>query len=280
MRLKGYRTSGNVEDRRRVSVGRGGAAIGGGGLLLVLVLSLVTGQNPLVLLEQVGGVGGPAGAPATGEVGVPEDEGGRFASTVLATTEDVWQQLSGGRYSPPRLVLFSGAVESACGVAGAAVGPFYCPADRQVYVDLTFFDELARRFGAPGDFAQAYVIAHEVGHHIQNLTGTAEQVQRARSSVSEADGNALSVAMELQADCYAGVWGYHVSDLGLLEPGDVEEGLGAAAAIGDDTLQKRSQGYTVPETWTHGSSAMRVQWLRRGLESGDPNVCDTFSAMR
>ena len=275
MRLKGYRRSSNVEDRRGMSVGGRGAAIGGGGLVVVLLLSLLTGQNPLVLLEQVGGTGG--GVPQSGQVGVPEDEMGQFASTVLASTEDVWGQLLGGRYAAPQLVLFSGAVDSACGMASAAVGPFYCPADSQVYLDLSFFDELSQRFGASGDFAQAYVIAHEIGHHVQNLLGIAEQVAGARSQASEAESNALSVSMELQADCFAGVWGYHAGEANLLDPGDVEEGLSAAAAIGDDTLQKRTQGYTVPESWTHGSSAMRVQWLRRGLQTGDPGQCDVFA---
>jgi predicted metalloprotease len=279
MRLKDYRRSGNVEDRRGMSIGRGGAAIGGGGLVVVLLLSLLTGQNPLTLLEQVEQVGGAGGgAPQSGQVGVPEDQMGQFASTVLASTEDVWGQLLNGRYEAPRLVLFSGAVESACGTASAAVGPFYCPGDSQVYLDLSFFDELSKRFGASGDFAQAYVIAHEVGHHVQNLLGIAGQIDQARRGASESQANALSVQMELQADCFAGVWGYHAGQANLIEPGDFEEGLNAAAAIGDDTLQKRSQGYTVPETWTHGSSAMRVKWLRRGLESGDPKVCDTFNA--
>ena len=210
----------------------------------------------------------------------PTTRWGSFAATVLASTEDVWTQVLGngrGGYVAPRLVLFSGAVQSACGYTSAAVGPFYCPGDSQVYLDLSFFDELSRRFGASGDFAQAYVIAHEVGHHVQNLLGVSERVERARRGASAKDANALSVATELQADCLAGVWGFHANhDANLLEPGDVEEGLTAAAAIGDDTLQKQAQGYTVPETWTHGSSAARVKWLRRGLESGDPNDCDTF----
>jgi hypothetical protein len=278
MRWRGQRQSRNVEDRRGMSAGRGGLAIGGGGIALILVLSLLTGQNPLVLLEQVSGPQGPGAAPTAGRAGVPGDEMGQFAATVLASTEDVWQKVLGAGYAPPRLVLFSNAVQSACGFTSSAAGPFYCPADSQVYIDLTFFDELTQRFGAPGDFAQAYVIAHEVGHHVQNVLGIAERVHGARRSASEDEGNALSVAMELQADCFAGVWGHHANrDANLLEPGDVEEGLGAAAAIGDDTLQKRAQGYTVPESWTHGSSAMRVEWLRRGMQSGDPDACDTFS---
>jgi predicted metalloprotease len=278
MRWKGQRQSRNIEDRRGMTPARGGMAIGGGGVVLVLVLSLLTGQNPLVLLEQVAGTGGPVDSQG-GQVGTPEDEMGQFAAAVLASTEDVWSQVLGGRYEPPRLVLFSGAVQSACGFNSAAVGPFYCPGDSQVYLDLGFFDELAQRFGAPGDFAQAYVIAHEVGHHVQNVLGIAGQVHGQRQRVSEADANALSVRMELQADCFAGVWGYHANEqIQLLEPGDVEEGLRAATAIGDDTLQKRSQGYTVPESWTHGSSAQRVEWLRRGLASGNAEDCDTFAS--
>jgi|RhiMetdeSRZDD1v2_1073273.scaffolds.fasta_scaffold304061_2 predicted metalloprotease len=281
MRLKGYRQSSNVEDRRGMSVGRGGAAIGGGGIVLLLVFALVTGQDPMQVLDQVTGTQSQVGGGEKGTMGAPSDEMGQFASTVLASTEDVWGQLmsgSGGGYAAPTLVLFSGAVNSACGFASAAVGPFYCPGDSQVYVDLSFFDELSRRFGASGDFAQAYVIAHEVGHHVQNLLGLSEQVQRARQRASEQEGNALSVSMELQADCFAGVWGYHAQSANLIEPGDFEEGMRAASAIGDDTLQKQAQGYTVPETWTHGSSAKRVEWLRRGLTSGDPNECDTFGS--
>jgi len=281
MRLKGYRQSSNVEDRRGMSVGRGGAAIGGGGIILLLVFALVTGQDPMQVLDQVAGTQSQVGGGETGTMGAPSDEMGQFASTVLASTEDVWGQLmsgSGGGYAAPTLVLFSGAVNSACGFASAAVGPFYCPGDSKVYVDLSFFDELSRRFGASGDFAQAYVIAHEVGHHVQNQLGLSEQVQRARQRASEQEGNALSVSMELQADCFAGVWGYHAQSANLIEPGDFEEGMRAASAIGDDTLQKQAQGYTVPETWTHGSSAKRVEWLRRGLTSGDPNECDTFGS--
>ena len=217
-----------------------------------------------------------------GQMGVPQDELGRFASVVLGSTEKVWQRelaRRGTSYQKPRLVLFSDAVESACGFNSAAVGPFYCPPDRKVYLDLSFFAEMEQRLGAPGDFAQAYVIAHEVGHHVQNLLGIAEKVQGARQRASQDEANALSVRMELQADCFAGVWAHHADqDDDLLEPGDVEEGLRAAGAIGDDILQKRAQGHTVPETWTHGSSEMRTRWLRRGLERGDPLSCDTFQA--
>jgi predicted metalloprotease len=282
MRWGGRRESDQVEDRRGLRVGRPGMAISGGGLLLLLAIVLLTGEDPLRVLETIGGPQVSLEPGPGGQVGAPEDELGRFASVVLASTEDVWQeqfQASGREYALPTLVLFSGAVESACGFNSAAVGPFYCPLDRRVYIDLSFFAELERRFGAPGDFAQAYVIAHEIGHHVQNLLGIAERVHRGRSRASEEEGNALSVRLELQADCLAGVWAFHANrGDDLLEPGDIEEGLRAAAAIGDDQLQRRSQGYTVPESWTHGSSEMRTRWLRRGLESGDVDACDTFSA--
>ncbi len=204
----------------------------------------------------------------------------QFISVVLKSTEDVWTQVfseRGARYEPPVLVLFTGATQSACGVGESAMGPFYCPADRKVYLDLSFFQELADNFGAPGDFARAYVVAHEVGHHVQTLTGVSEQVAAARAQ-DRASGNALSVRQELQADCYAGVWGHYAARDNLLEPGDAEEGLRAAAAIGDDRLQRQSQGRVVPESFTHGSSAQRVEWLKRGLESGRMESCDTFSA--
>ena len=258
--------------------GRGrGVAISGGGLLLVLAIAFITGENPLTLLEAVNG-GPQTSVNEPGQQGAPSDQLGQFASAVLGSTEDVWGKVfsqNGGRYQPPTMVLFSGSVDSACGFANAAVGPFYCPMDNKLYLDLAFFDELERRFGAPGDFAQAYVIAHEVGHHVQNQLGIASKVQAAQQRGSQEDANALSVRMELQADCFAGVWAH---DSKLLEAGDAEEGLRAASAIGDDQIQKRSQGYTVPETWTHGSSEMRTRWLRRGLESGDINQCDTFKS--
>jgi len=200
---------------------------------------------------------------------------------VLKSTEDVWTQIfdeRGARYEPPVLVLFSNATQSACGVGQSAMGPFYCPRDRKVYLDLSFFRELEERFGAPGDFARAYVVAHEVGHHVQTLTGLSDRVSAAREQEDRAGSNSLSVRQELQADCYAGVWGHYAARQNLLEPGDAEEGLQAAAAIGDDRLQKQSQGRVVPESFTHGSSAQRVEWLRRGLESGKLESCDTFSA--
>ena len=283
VRWRGQRESDQVEDRRGLSVGRGGGiALGGGGLLLLFAVAVLTGQDPLQLLQIV--TGPPqvsVDGDGEGRRGTPEDELGRFAATVLASTEDVWrQQFSrmGRTYQLPTLVLFSDEVGSACGFSSAAVGPFYCPPDRKVYIDLSFFGDLERRFGAPGDFAQAYVIAHEVGHHVQNLLGISDKVQAARGRQSEDEANATSVRLELQADCLAGVWAHDANrDAHLLEAGDVEEGLAAAAAIGDDRLQREAQGYTVPESWTHGSSAMRARWLKRGLESGNPEACDTFA---
>ncbi len=284
MRMEGREESENVEDRRGMRVPGGtGTGIGCLGLLAVLVISWLTGADPRQILGLIGAVQQsvpqsqqqvPAGAPSK------NDPQAVFVAQVLKGTEDAWTQVfarNGKEYEKPILVLFDGRVESACGLTSAAVGPFYCPSDRKVYLDLAFFRELAQRFGAPGDFARAYVVAHEVGHHVQNLLGVSDQVaaaeQRARS---REQANALSVRVELQADCYAGVYGHF--DQKYLEPGDVEEGLRAAAAIGDDTLQKESQGYTAPETWTHGSSAMRVRWLKQGLDSGDPASCDTFRA--
>jgi uncharacterized protein len=283
MRWEGGRASDNVEDRRGQRWVRPGAGLGCGGLLLVLVISFLTGTDPTRLLQDLSQEQGPAGAGRPGAPapqGPPTDSLGRFASVVLADTEDTWTALfaRSGQYQPPKLVLFSGRVASACGLASAAVGPFYCPLDRKVYIDLTFFNELAQRFGAPGDFAQAYVIAHEVGHHVQNLLGLSEKVRRGQEQArSQEEANALSVRLELQADCFAGVWAHHAHrERQLLEPGDVEEGLQAAAAIGDDRLQRLGSGEVQPESWTHGSSQQRVTWLRKGLQSGDPEACRTF----
>ncbi len=283
MRWRGQRQSTNVEDRRGrgPAIGRG-AGLGCGGLILVLILSWLTGTNPLQLLQVAEQLQPPAatvGEP--GATGPVQDELGQFSSTVLADTEEVWSKLfaaQGARYQAPRLVLFDQAVQSACGLNSAAVGPFYCPPDGSVYLDLSFFAELDRRFGAPGDFAAAYVIAHEVGHHVQNLLGYSEAVTRAqREARSQQEANELSVRLELMADCLAGVWAHHAHrDRNLLEPGDVEEGLAAAAAIGDDRMQSLATGRVQPESWTHGSSEMRAQWLRRGLETGDPDACETF----
>jgi uncharacterized protein len=285
MKWEGERESEQVEDRRGMSVGRGGAVIGGGGLLLILLFSALTGTDPRQVVEIVNGVSQVGSGPSEpGKMGTPTDETGRFAAVVLASTEDVWTEVfseRGKQYEKPRLVLFSDAVESACGMAQSAVGPFYCPPDSQVYLDLSFFRQLEQRFGAPGDFARAYVIAHEVGHHVQNLLGIADKVAAAQRRGSRTDANEVSVRMELQADCLAGVWGNRANkDHHWLEPGDVESGLAAAAAIGDDTLQRQSGGAVQPESWTHGSSAMRVRWLRAGLDSGDIDACDTFGADR
>jgi len=283
MRWQGRRTSTNVEDRRGAGgrMVRRGGPIGCGGLLVIVLLAWMFGTDPQQLIEVVQDAQVGQGMPAPGSSapgGTPSDTLGEFASVVLADTEDTWNQLLGSDYQEPALVLFTGQVRSACGINSAAVGPFYCPADSKVYIDLSFFDQLERRFGAPGDFAQAYVIAHEVGHHIQNQTGISEQVQRARRQMSREQGNQLSVKLELQADCLAGVWGYHANrQRQLIEPGDFEEGLRAAAAIGDDAIQRKSSGQVRPESWTHGSAEQRQRWLYRGLESGDPNVCDTFN---
>jgi hypothetical protein len=253
---------------------------------VVLAISLLTGADPRQLLPLLGLVEQMAPPPAAQpQAGPPpaDDPQAQFIRKVLGSTEDVWAQTLQGRYTEPRLVLFDGRVASACGYASAAVGPFYCPGDQQVYLDLSFFRDLDQRFGAPGDFAQAYVVAHEIGHHIQNLLGVSDQVtamqQRARS---QEEVNELSVRLELQADCFAGVWAKRAAEAGHYapDPGDIEEGLRAAAAIGDDRIQQQSQGYVVPESWTHGSGEMRVRWFRQGLQSGDPTTCDTFKADR
>jgi predicted metalloprotease len=298
MNLDDEDESSNIVDRRGEGGGGGfGLPIGGGGMGLgtiavLVVLGLVFGINPLSLIGGAGGgVGGPGvGGPGVGQpqVSAPERPAAltgahdRFIARVLGTTERTWGELFpaqlGQPYPPPKLNLFSGQVRSGCGPADSGMGPFYCPADRQVYLDASFFDELSRRFGAPGDFAAAYVIAHEVGHHIQTVLGISEEVNRARQSVSRAQGNALSVRQELQADCLAGVWAHH--NRALLEPGDIEEGLRAAEAIGDDTLQRQSGGRVSPESFTHGSSEQRMRWLRRGLETGEVRACDTFAERR
>jgi len=289
MRWEGGRESDNVEDRRGTRAGGPMVVTGGFGLLLVIVLALVFGIDPQMLLNPQGGVpGGPGGVGGqAAPVQVPEPEGAqddelkRFVSVVLADTEDVWNKLfrqMGEQYREPRLVLFSGQVESACGFTSAAVGPFYCPPDQKVYLDLTFFDQMARQLHAPGEFAQAYVIAHEVGHHVQNQLGISDKVSRMRGRVSQTEYNQMSVRLELQADFFAGVWAHHANKLRrILEPGDVEAALRAASAIGDDKLQKQSQGYVVPDSFTHGTSAQRVRWFRRGLETGDMSQGDTFN---
>lgn len=284
MRWKGRRQSSNVEDRRGSRPVKRGMVGGGLGLLAVVVISLFLGVDPRALLSglQTVDVGGP---PSTEDVPYtegPEDARHReFISVVLADTEDVWQDLfraGGAAYREPTLVLFSGAVESGCGFAEAAMGPFYCPADGRVFIDLSFFDDLERRLGAGGDFAEAYVIAHEVGHHVQNLLGTSGQVYAAQQRAGPAEANQLSVRLELQADCYAGAWAHHAERTkGILEAGDIEEALGAASAVGDDRLQREAQGRVVPDSFTHGTSEQRMRWFRRGLETGSIEACDTFS---
>jgi predicted metalloprotease len=280
LRWRDQRQSDNIEDQRGSGGGRRIAIGGGLGGIVVLVLALLFGADPRQLLEQLpqGGAGPQtASRPASAE----EEELRQFVAAVLAQTEDAWGEefrRLGKQYRKPTLVLFSEQVESACGVASAAVGPFYCSGDEKLYIDLSFFQELRTKFGAPGDFAVAYVVAHEVGHHVQNLLGTMDRVNSARRRMSEEDANRVSVRLELQADFYAGVWAYHARNRGIVEPGDVEEALGAASAVGDDRLQREGQGYVVPDSFTHGSSEQRIRWFRKGLETGDIRQGDTFSA--
>ncbi|HTR02237.1 MAG TPA: neutral zinc metallopeptidase [Thermoanaerobaculia bacterium] len=287
MRWEDGRESDQVEDRRGVPGGR--FAIGGcGTLIVVLVISLLTGANPLRVLQLLGGsetttASSPSGPAPGSDRPAPgaADPGRKFVSVVLGSTEDTWTSIfaaSGKKYELPTLVLFTDATPTACGHGSAAQGPFYCPLDQKVYLDLGFFDELARMGGA-GDFARAYVIAHEVGHHVQQQLGIAEKVDAQSRRSSREDANRLSVRLELQADCLAGVWGNRGARTGLIEPGDAEQGLRAAAAIGDDRLQRMATGRVQPESFTHGSSEQRVEWLRRGLESGDPSVCRTFDGI-
>jgi len=300
MRWGDMRRSENVEDRGGMSGGFGGGMplgggmkIGGGTLILILILSLVFGINPLTFL----GMGGPevsapptqtepAPPPSTSSPGTrapaPTDQRKDFAARIVGDTEDVWgalfKAMGRGAYRPATLTLYRGAVRSGCGTASSAAGPFYCPADQHVYLDTAFFDELSRRFGAPGDFAQAYVIAHEIGHHVQNQLGVMERFEREGQRLDERRRNALSIRLELQADCYAGVWGNFAQKRNLLETGDLEEGMRAAAAVGDDTIMKRTQGYVVPDAMNHGTAEQRTRWFRTGLQSGDPRTCDTFGA--
>lgn len=278
MRWRGERQSTNIEDRRgmgsRVAVG------GGIGTLIVIVIALLFGADPSQLLEQM-----PTSEPSQVQTSRPtnpeEEELKQFVSVVLAKSEDVWQDVfrqTGRQYREPTLVLFTGQVRSACGMAGAAVGPFYCPGDEKVYIDLSFYEQLRRRFNAPGDFAQAYVIAHEVGHHVQNLLGISDRVDAMQRRVSEVEANQLSVRLELQADFFAGLFARYVQNQNMLEAGDVEEALRAAAAIGDDNIQRQTTGYVVPDSFTHGTSEQRLRWFRKGYESGDLRQGDTFSA--
>jgi hypothetical protein len=254
------------------------------GIIIALVGSWLLGINPLAMLGMVEGVQQQIPSSSSPQKAPPPpagDKGADFVRAVLGDTEDVWGKLfqrAKGTYRKPNLILFREGVRSACGMASSAVGPFYCPADQNVYLDLAFFDDLARRFGAPGEFAQAYVIAHEIGHHVQNLLGISEKSQAMRQRLNERDGNRVSVMVELQADCLAGVWGHSAAQRGLIDVKDVEAGLRAAAAIGDDRIQRKQGGFVVPDGFTHGSSEQRVRWFRRGLESGDVGACDTFAA--
>ena len=295
MRWQGRRQSTNVRDVRGSGGGLGGGPggglgrggpfavrrAGGGGIgviIVVLIVAYFLGINPLELLS--GNVStGPSLQSQRTSTGV-NDEGRAFVATVLADTEDTWSEIfsaSGQDYPEPTLTLFSDQVNSACGFASAATGPFYCPGDRNVYIDLGFFADLQQRFGAPGDFAEAYVIAHEIGHHVQNVLGILPEVHQRRAALGEAEANALPVKTELQADCFAGVWANHTQQKGLLEAGDVEEAMTAASAVGDDKLQQQGQGYVVPDSFTHGTSEQRATWFRRGLESGKVDSCDTFN---
>jgi predicted metalloprotease len=302
MLWRGRRQSNNVEDVRgqggggglpggfgnnriQIPMGRGGRAGGGIGSIIILVIIFFglkfMGIDPMQILGGGSGTGTPGGGGTVSETNPPaSDEMKQFVSTVLAETEDTWNgifQAQGSQYKEPTLRLFSGQIDSACGLASSASGPFYCPNDRKVYLDTEFFDQLANRFGASGDFAEAYVVAHEVGHHVQNLTGILSKFNEQRQQMSEADANAMSVRVELQADCFAGIWGHFTGQKGLLEQGDVEEALNAAQQIGDDTLQKKTQGYVVPESFNHGTSQQRMTWFKRGFDSGKLADCDTFN---
>lgn len=270
--------SSNIEDRRGMGMGK--LAGGGIGTIVIALIAMYFGVDPSVVLNQANNI---VPEQQTQTQFSPEEERLKeFMSVVLADTEDVWGDLfsrAGKAYEQPKLVLFSGAVQSGCGAAQSAMGPFYCPADRKMYLDMSFFNELSKRLDAPGDFAQAYVVAHEVGHHVQNLMGIADKVHNARQSGGEQAANALQVRMELQADCFAGVWAYHANQKRqILEPGDTEEALAAASGVGDDRLQKKARGYVVPESFTHGSSAQRMRWFTTGMQNGDPAQCDTFNA--
>ncbi|MFH1796944.1 MAG: neutral zinc metallopeptidase [Pseudomonadota bacterium] len=303
MRWRGRRQSSNIEDQRGSSGGLGGPGgsggfripVGGtrtGGFSLSTIVILVVlffalracGIDPLAMLEEGGGPGQTQvqpSQPGGTQSAQPSDEMGQFVATVLAETEDVWSgifQAEGQNYQKPTLVMFSDQVRSACGFASAASGPFYCPGDRKVYIDLAFYDQLARQFGAAGDFAQAYVLAHEVGHHVQNLIGVMKQFNDMRQGMSQAEQNQMSMRVELQADCFAGIWGHYTAQKGLLEEGDIEEALNAAQQIGDDTLQRKTQGYVVPESFNHGTSQQRQTWFARGFKSGKLSDCDTFNS--
>jgi predicted metalloprotease len=286
MRLEDQRASDNIEDRR--GMGGRGVRMGGGlglGAIVVAVIAMFMGVDPRLVLGLLGGAQQVTQAvpQKPGVVGTPNDEMGRFVARIIGSTEDAWRvlfQQQGAQYSEPKLVLYEGGTGTACGMGSATAGPFYCPPDRTVYLDTSFFSLLAQRFGAPGDFAQAYVIAHEVGHHVQNQLGIMSKMQEMRPRLSEAQNNALSVRVELQADCFAGVWAYHAQKRGQIEVGDVDEALRAASAIGDDTLQRSTQGRVVPESFTHGTSEQRSRWFRAGLQAGNMAACNTFEAAK
>lgn len=285
MKWEGNRESDNVEDRRGSSFGLGGRSVGLGTIAIALVLSWALGISPTTVLNLL--TGGPSDISAVQQPAQrppADDQMARFVSTVLADTEDTWNALfraQGAEYVEPSLVLFSDMTPTACGTGQSAAGPFYCPGDQKIYIDLSFYRLMQERFRVSGEFAQAYVIAHEVGHHVQHLMGITDQVDRARRRMSEAEGNALSVRLELQADCFSGVWAHHADRArSILEAGDVEAALNAASAIGDDALQRQSQGQVVPDSFTHGTSEQRVRWFKRGIESGEVNACNTFEARR
>ncbi len=276
MRWRGERESTNIEDRRGMSVGR--VAVGGGlGTIVIMILALLFGVNPQQLFEQL--PSDQPGVQSSRPTNPEEEELKQFVSVVLAKSEDVWTDVfrkNGRQYREPTLVLFTDRVQSACGLTGAAVGPFYCPGDEKVYIDLSFYEQLRREFNAPGDFAQAYVVAHEVGHHVQKLLGISDRVESLQQRVGQVEANQLSVRLELQADFFAGVFAKYVQNQGLLEAGDIEEALRAASSVGDDQIQKRTAGYVVPDSFTHGTSEQRLRWFKRGYETGDIRQGDTF----
>jgi len=282
MRWRSGRRSSNIEDRRGIRLSRGVKG-GGIGMLLLVIVAMYFGVDPSIVLQQGTEMdGGSSIQTIPIQPSAADNELADFVSVVLADTEDTWESLfnqMGGTYEEPNLVVFSGMVESACGYAQAAIGPFYCPRDRKVYIDLSFYRDLKNKMGAPGDFAQAYVISHEVGHHVQNLLGISDKVHAMRRRLSQKEYNKLSVKLELQADCFSGIWAHHAQKMrNILEPGDVEEALNAASMIGDDRLQKQARGYVTPDSFTHGTSAQRVTWFNRGFQTGSINTCNTFRA--
>ena len=283
MRLEDQRESDNIEDRRGMSIGGVGGGIGLG-TVAIAVIAYFLGIDPSTVLnvaQQVNSVEQQRAPQPQGQVGTPSDDMGRFVSKVLGSTEDVWSEIfrsNGREYHNPRLILYTHATRSACGLGQAAMGPFYCPNDEKLYVDLAFYNDLRTRFHAPGEFAEAYVIAHEIGHHVQNQLGTMQKLQSLQGRASQAEFNQASVRIELQADCYAGVWAHYANARGQLDTGEFQQGLTAASAIGDDRLQKQAQGYVVPESFTHGSSEQRVRWFKRGMDGGQMKDCDTLAA--